>query len=139
MLQKIFHLMFIAPLAVMLMASPTAEASRLQPIYKPDPIAVPAGKSISDVKEAIRKALFSLDFKTKDVAPGEMESAHTMQSRGKEYTAVLAIKYDSKTVRISYKDSKELNYDQKSGVIHATYNRWVHNVEKRIRGNLGSY
>ncbi len=139
MLQKIFRLMFLAPLAAMLMASPSAEAGRLQPIYTPDPIPVPAGKGINEVKEAIHKALFSLDFKTKDTGPGELETTHVKHSKDMEHTAVLTIKYDSKTVRISYKDSKDLNYDQKSGEIHGTYNRWVHNVEKRIRGNLGSY
>lgn len=139
MLQKFFRLMLMAPLATLLLASPPAEAGRLQPIYTPDPIEVPAGKSAEDVKQAIRKALFSLDFKTKDIGPGHLEATHVKNSKDLVHTAVLTIKYNSKTVHISYKDSKDLNYDQAKGEIHGTYNRWVHNVEKRIRSDLGSY
>jgi hypothetical protein len=139
MLQKMFRSLFVAPLALMLMASPAAEAGRLQPIYTPDPIEIPAGKSGEEVKQGIRKALFSLDFKTKDIGPGQLEATHVKNSKDMVHTAVLSIQYDSKTVRIRYKDSKDLNYDQKAGEIHGTYNRWVRNVEKRIRGNLGSY
>ncbi len=139
MLQKISRLMLMAPLAAMLMASPSAEAGRLQPIYTPDPIEIPAGKGADEVKLAIRKALFGLDFKTKDIGPGHLEATHVKQSKDMAHTAVLTIKVDSKTVRISYKDSKDLNYDEKAGEIHGTYNRWVRNVEKRIRSDLGSY
>lgn len=139
MLQKISRLMLMAPLAAMFMASPSAEAGRLQPIYTPDPIEVPAGKSVEHVKQAIHKALFGLDFKTKDIGPGHLEATHVKNSKDMAHTAVLTIEYDSKIVRISYKDSKDLNYDQAKGEIHGTYNRWVRNVEKRIRSELGSY
>ena len=137
--QKFSRLLLMAPLATLLMASSSAEAGRLQPIYTPDPIEVPAGKSVEDVKKSLRKALFSLDFKTKDIGPGHLEATHVKNSKDMVHTAVLTIKYDNKTVRISYKDSKDLNYDQTKGEIHGTYNRWVHNVEKRIRSDLGSY
>ena len=50
-----------------------------------------------------------------------------------------AIIFDAKSVRISYKDSEELNYDKESGVIHKTYNNWVRNLEKSIRANLGAF
>jgi hypothetical protein len=139
MLQTIFRPMYMLALAALLMASPWAEAGRLQPIYTPDPIDIPAGKSANDVNQGIRKALFSLDFKTKEIGPGHLEATHVKHSRDMEHTAVLTVKYDSKTVRITYKDSKDLNYDPKEGEIHGTYNRWVRNVEKRIRSNLGSY
>ena len=137
--QKIFRSLLMAPLALMLLASTAAEAARIEPIYTPDPIEIPAGKSGEEVKLGIRKALFSLDFKTKEIGPGQLEATHIKNSRDRVHTAVLSIQYDSKTVRIRYKDSKDLNYNSKTGEIHGTYNRWVRNVEKRIRGNLGSY
>lgn len=136
---KLIRFMAIVPFAVLLMTSSPVQAGKIQPIYTPDPIEVPAGKSTEEVKMVIRKALFDLDFKTKEVAPGHLEATHVKRSKDKEHTAVLTIKYDAKMVRIAYKDSKDLNYDQAAGEIHGTYNRWVKNVEKRIRGNLGSY
>jgi hypothetical protein len=137
MLQKLFRFTAIVPFMAMLIASPSAEASRIQPIYTPDPIEVPAGKSANDVKSAVRKALTGLDFQVKDMGPGHMEATHVKHSRDMAHTAVLTIKYDTKAVHISYKDSKDLNYDQAKGEIHGTYNRWVQNVEKRIRSELG--
>lgn len=136
---KIYRILFMFPLVPLFVGSPAAEAARIQPLYTPDPIEVPAGKGPAEVKLAIRKALFSLDFKTRELGPGTLEATHAKHSKDQEHTAVLSIQYDTRTVLIRYKDSKDLNYDASSGEIHATYNRWVRNVEKRIRGNLGSY
>lgn len=139
MLIKLIRFMAMTPFAMLLMASPSAQAGKLQPIYTPEPIEIPAGKSAKEVKTDIQKALFGLDFKTKEIAPGHIEATHVKHSKDMEHTAVLTIKYDAKTVRIMYKDSKDLNYDPGAGKIHGTYNRWVKNVEKSIRSNLGSY
>ena len=139
MLIKLIRFMVLAPFALLLLASPPAQAGKLQPLYTPEPIDIPAGKSAEEIKTGIRKALFNLDFKTKEIAPGHLEATHVKHSKDKEHTAVLTIKYNAKVVRITYKDSKDLNYDPAAGEIHATYNRWVRNVEKSIRGNLGSY
>ena len=139
MLKKLIRFMAMTPFAVMLMASPSAQAGKIQPIHTPEPIEIPAGKSAEEIKTGIRKALFGLDFKTKEIAPGHLEATHVKRSKDMEHTAVLTIKYDAKTVRIMYKDSKDLNYDPGAGKIHGTYNRWVKNVEKSIRSNLGSY
>ena len=139
MLIKLIRFIAMAPFAILLLASPPAQAGKMQPIYTPEPFDIPAGKSAEEIKVGIRKALFSLDFKTKEIAPGHLEATHVKHSKDMVHMAVLTIKYDAKAVRITYKDSKDLNYDPAAGEIHGTYNRWVKNVEKRIRSNLGSY
>ena len=125
---------FIALLAVPAYAANTA------PIYTPEPIEVPAGKSTEEVKKAVRKALFDKDWEIREIGPGHVQGKHT-KSGGKDklHVAVLDVRFDTKSVRIGYKDSQELNYDKASGVIHKTYNNWVRNLEKNIRANLGAY
>ena len=125
---------FVALLAMPVYAANTA------PIYTPEPIQVPAGKSAEVVKKAVRKALFDKDWEVREIGPGHLQGKHT-KSGGKDklHVAVLDVRFDAKSVRISYKDSQELNYDKAAGVIHKTYNNWVHNLEKSIRANLGAY
>jgi hypothetical protein len=65
--------------------------------------------------------------------------AHQESGKDKLHVAVLEVRFDTKNVRIGYKDSQELNYDKAAGVIHKTYNNWVRNLEKNIRANLGAY
>lgn len=128
----------LLPFAALLIASPLVQAA--EPIYTPDPIVVPAGKDAEVVRQAVRKALFKRGFEIKEVGAGHIESKHTKSGRkGAQHIAVLTIKFDSKSVRISYKDSQDLDYDAKDGTIHKTYNRWVRSVEKDIRASLGSY
>jgi len=124
---------FIALLAVPAYAANTA------PLYKPEPIEVPAGKSADDVKKAVRKALFEKDWEVREIGPGHLQGKHTKTSRGKSHVAVVDVRFDTKSVRISYKDSEELNYDAGAGIIHKTYNNWARNLEKNIRSNLGAF
>ena len=125
---------FVALLVLPVYAANTA------PIYTPEPIQVPAGKSAEDVKTAVRKALFDKDWEAREIGPGHLQGKHT-KSGGKDrlHVAVLDVRFDTKSVRISYKDSQELNYDKAAGVIHKTYNNWVRNLERNIRANLGAY
>ncbi|HEX9625646.1 MAG TPA: hypothetical protein VGA00_01780 [Acidiferrobacterales bacterium] len=126
------------PFAALLFASPLTHAA--EPIYTPEPIVVPAGKSQEAVRQAIRKALFSKNFEIKEVGGGHIEGKYTKSGRkGARHVAVITVRYDAKAVKISYKDSEDLDYDAKDGTIHKTYNRWVRNVEKSIRASLGSY
>jgi hypothetical protein len=135
--KKLARLAVALPL-VALLAGP-AYAARTSPIYSPEPIPVPAGKSIEDVKKAVRKALFDKDWEARDIAPGHIQGKHTKTDKKSSYTAVVDVKFDTKTVRISYKDSENLNYDAKDQTIHKTYNGWAKNLEREIRGALGAY
>lgn len=131
--------LFAALPMIALLATP-AYAANTAPLYTPEPIQVPAGKSAEDVKKAVRKALFDKAWEIREIGPGHQQGKHTKSGgKGKLHVAVVDVRFDAKSVRIVYKDSQELNYDKESGVIHKTYNGWAKNLEKNIRANLGSY
>jgi len=134
MLKKIIQWSAVLPF-VALVAVP-AYAARTAPIYTPEPIQVPAGKSTADVQKAIKKACFDKGWESREVGPGHIQAKYTKQNK---YTAVVDIKYDAKAVRISYKDSENLNYDAGQKIIHKTYNNWVHYLERNIRADLGAF
>lgn len=123
---------------VALLAGP-AHAARTAPIYNPEPIQVPAGKSMEEIKKAVHKALFNKEWQARDIGPGHVQGKHTKTDKKMSYTAVVDVKFDTKTVTISYKDSENLNYDAKEQTIHKTYNGWAKNLEREIRGVLGAY
>lgn len=137
MFKLLVRLSAVLPL-VALLAAP-AHAGKHDPLYTPEPIEVPAGTSGEAVKKAIRKALFDKGWDAREIGPGHIQGKHTKTSRDESYTAVVDIKYDSKAVRISYKDSENLNYEKSDNTIHGTYNKWIKNIERNIRSNLGSY
>ncbi|HJX18833.1 MAG TPA: hypothetical protein VJ437_11680 [Acidiferrobacterales bacterium] len=131
--------LFAALPFVALLAMP-AHAANTAPIYTPEPIQVPSGKNAEAVKNAVRKALFDRGWEVREIGAGHLQGKHTKSGgKGKMHVAVLDVRFDSKSVRIGYKDSQELNYDKESGVIHKTYNNWVRNLERNIRANLGAY
>ena len=135
--KNIFSLFGILPF-IALLAMP-AQAASTAPMYKPEPIQVPAGKGPEAVKKAVRKAFFDKNWEAREIGPGHLQGKHTKSGKGKLHVAVVDVRFDAKSVRISYKDSQELNYNKESGVIHKTYNNWIRNLEKNIRANLGSY
>lgn len=122
---------------VALLATPAHAGPKTAPIYNPPPIQVPAGQSLEAVKKAVRKSLFERDWETREIGPGHLQGKHTKSGKNGDYTAVVDVKFDSKTVRITYKSSENLNYS--NGSIHKTYNNWATNLERTIRGNLGAY
>jgi len=138
MLKRLTILSFTAAMFAML-AGVTAHASGV-PIYKPDPIAVPAGKGVDQVKRAIRKAGFDKGWEVREIGAGHMQAKYSKPGRkGLVHVAVVDIRYDAKKIRIVYKNSQDLDYDAGSGTIHKTYNRWIQYLEKNIRANLGAY
>ena len=130
---------WLAMLPFLAVLSMPAQAGRHDPMYVPEPIDVPAGVSAEIVHKAVRKALFDAEFSSRDIAAGHTEGKRIKSSSRNSYFAVVRVDYDSKVVRIRYKDSENLNYDAKDNTIHSTYNRWVRNVERRIRRDLGAY
>lgn len=131
---KLFWVLSLAGL----LAAP-AYAGKNDPMYLPAPIEITGGKSAEDVKRAVRKALFDEEFQARDIAPGQVQGKRTKSGKGGAYSAVVTVHYDSRSVRIAYSGSENLNYDSKNNTIHGTYNRWVRNIEKRVRRNLGAY
>lgn len=137
MLRKIVCLFAVLPF-VALLAAP-AHAGKHDPLYTPDPIQVPAGKSGEDVKKAVKKAFFSKGWQTREIGPGHVQGKYAKTGKNDSYSAVVDVKFDNKGVRIGYKDSENLNYQKSDNTIHGTYNRWVKSLEREIRGNLGAY
>ena len=136
MLNRLFRVITLAPALALFVLSAPVQAARTQPLYNPDPIEVPAGKSAEQVKAAVRKAMVRYSFSIKEIGPGHVEGKHVKHSKSMEHTAVVTVKYDTKSVRITYKDSKDLNYDASKQMIHGTYNRWIRNLEKYTRAYL---
>lgn len=121
-----------------LLAMP-AQASKHDPMYVPEPIEVPSGKGFDEVRKAVRKALFDEGFSAHDIASGDIEAKRTKSGKNGAYSAVVKVRFDSRTIRISYKSSDGLYYDATDNTIHSTYNKWVRNIEKRVRRGLGAY
>lgn len=122
-------------LVLSLLAAPAW--ARLENVYNPDPIQVPAGKSMEQVRQAIRKALVDKGFNVRELGPGHIEGKYNRSGRGGlEHVAVFNVRFDNKIVRITYKSSKDLNYDPATKQIHSTYNKWIRTAEKHIRARL---
>jgi len=125
-----------AALKVLLVAFAAAAlvACTLQPIHNVKGAAVetPGGRpaSMADVEKAILRAGAALGWKMQPVRPGLINATLNLRS----HTAVVDVAYNTRTYDITYKDSKELNYDGTN--IHRNYNGWIQNLDKGIRAQL---
>jgi len=118
---------------------PVAQAAN-PPIYTPEAIVIPSGKGPDQVKKAIRKAAFDKGWEIREVGAGHMQAKHAKPGRkGAMHIAVVDIRLNAKSIRITYKNSQDLDYDAGAQTINKTYNRWLQYLEKNIRANLGAY
>lgn len=106
----------------------------LAPLYKPETIQAASGAP-AELKRAIRKAMYLKDWQIRDLAPGHLQGQF---QKGDKYAIVVDVKYDAKTVSISYRDSSGLNFSS-DGTIHKTYNERVRDLEKAIRAELDAF
>lgn len=104
------------------------------PLYQPEPIQIPAGTTVEQVKKGVRKGLYLKDWLIRDIGPDQL---HGQFNKGDKYTISVELKYDAKIVGISYKDSAGLNYG--GGLIHKTYNERIRDLEKAIRAELDAF
>lgn len=97
-------------------------------------VPVAAGKpaTTADVKAAITKAAVGLGWQVRDVRPGLMYA--NLSLRG--HFAQVAITYNSKSYSITYKNSRNLDYDPSTKSIHHNYNGWVSNLDNAIQARL---
>lgn len=102
------------------------------PVYNVDntPIDVSAKHSSKQIKKAIISAGSSLGWKMKAKKKGHIV-ATLFQRR---HVAIVDIHYNKKSYSITYKDSKNLQYDGKS--IHKFYNKWIRNLDRRIQQHI---
>ncbi|CAM3650981.1 putative lipoprotein [Pseudomonas reidholzensis] len=91
------------------------------------------GYSQSQVQLAILKGIANRGWTAQKLAPGLIQA--DILVRGTHYAAV-DIHYSASEYRISYRDSREMDY--KNGSIHRNYNRWVANLDKNILRELNN-
>ncbi len=87
--------------------------------------------SMDDVQKAIVRAGLALGWQMKPTAPGLIVGTLYLRT----HTAVVDIKYDTRTYSINYKDSTDLDF--KDGTIHKNYNGWIQNLDRGIKIQLG--
>lgn len=106
--------------------------SKLAPIYNPEPILVPDGKQLRQISAAIKRSLLANNWQAQNIGNGHLEAAYKRGS----WQATVAIQYNIREIKITYKDSNGLGYSKATGEIHKTYNGLVQELEQVIRGQI---
>ena len=88
--------------------------------------------TIEDVERGIIRGGVSMGWEMYRKQPGLIEGTLYIGKHVVEVT----IPYNMQSYNISYRNSKNMNYD--SGKIHKSYNRWIDNLNKAIRQSLSS-
>ncbi len=88
---------------------------------------------LSKVESAIKVAAAKKGWRTKKIHKGLIEAS--INPRGK-HLVIVDINYNSKGYKISYKDSKNMNYDPTTNAIHPNYNKWVNYLQRNINYEL---
>ncbi|MCK7498108.1 MAG: hypothetical protein MZW92_50935 [Comamonadaceae bacterium] len=132
MLRKLLSV--FAVLSFVAVTPSVTHSQPIEPLYKPDPIQVPAGYTIASVKRAVRKGMYLKEWQIREARPNFLEG---MFLKGDKYSITLEIEYSDKAVTIRYKDSAGLDYS--GGAIHRTYNERVLSLEKAIRAELDAF
>ncbi|MBA1149004.1 hypothetical protein H0Z60_18290 [Ectothiorhodospiraceae bacterium WFHF3C12] len=109
-------------------------ACKTQPVYNVDGAPVTTASegqpTMEQVKQAIVRAGTSLGWRMEPARDGLIVA--TLVSRG--HMAKVDINYTTSSYSINYKDSRDLDYDGEK--IHKGYNRWIQNLDQRIRSRL---
>jgi len=107
-----------------------------KPIYNVDNAAVVTGAgaapSQADVRRAIVEAAASKGWTVKDIDPTHLQATHV----ARKHMAQVVIEYSTSSYSITYEDSLKLKYN--GTTIHRNYNRWIRNLEHRIRQRLAA-
>lgn len=89
--------------------------------------------SLDDVKQAIVRAGASSGWVMTGEKPGNLVGTY----RERHHTAVVDIKYTTRSYSISHKDSEPgLKHDGET--IHQQYNVWNRDLERRIRAQISA-
>jgi hypothetical protein len=118
----------------------SVQAADLDPLYQPEAVPVPLGKSTEQLRQVIHKVTKDKHWEVRDVGTGHIEARYFKKSRRNQVTsAVVDFHFDSRAIRIRYRESEGLDHNPKDGTISSTYNQWVRTFEKRLRKALNSY
>jgi len=117
-----------------------AQAASTDPLYQPEAIQVPSGTTLEQLRLVIRKVVNDKNWEVRDIGTGHIEARYFKKSRRNQVTsAVVDFHFDSRAIRIRYRESDGLDHNPKDGTISSTYNKWVRTFEKRLRKALNSY
>src|SRR5262245_21497632 len=107
-------------------------ACRSLPVVNEPTIQISTGGKLTEaqIADAIQRRGQVRDWEMADAGPGHFTG--TLHVRG--HTAVTDISYSKTQIKIAYKDSENLNYDE--GKIHRNYNKWVELLADSIRQQL---
>ncbi len=122
-------------LAAALTVSMSAQARHLPvPLVDPAPLTVPAVAKAVDVEKAILVSGAQRGWKAVDNKPGLV----VLEYAPREFSVTVAVAYDTHSVKITYKDSSNMEYGKEGGqtVIHPNYNRWTNNLAHDIEAQL---
>jgi hypothetical protein len=76
------------------------------------------------------RAGVSLGWQMRPTNPGHIVGTLILRT----HTAVVDINYDTAKYSVTYKDSKDLEYDGTN--IHSNYNGWIQRLDNAIRSQL---
>ncbi len=88
--------------------------------------------SLEEIGNTIVRAGASLNMQMRKVRPGLINATYAVRG----VSAVMEIKYSTKSYSIEYKDSQGLKYDGTN--IHKNYNSWVQNLNNRIQAQMSA-
>lgn len=105
---------------------------KASPVYNVEnaPIEVSSKHNSDNIKKAIIRAGVALGWKMKAKEKGHIVATLFLR----KFVAIVDIKYNTKSYSITYKDSKNLQYDGTN--IHKNYNGWIKNLDRGIQSQL---
>ena len=119
--------------AVLLLLVLAVAGCRSATVLQPEiDVVLLATRTEAQVAEAIKRAGKERGWEMVDAGPGHITGTLRVRER---YLAVTDISYSPAQIRIAYKDSRGLDYDD--GKIHKGYNKWVKRLSDAIRKELG--
>lgn len=87
--------------------------------------------SMAALGKMIRMTAADRGWTTKRIGRGRIEA----RLANREHLAVVDITFNRRHFSITYKDSRNMNYD--GSTIHAKYSSWVRNLANDIKANAG--
>ena len=122
---------FFAALLVLMVAS-----CRQAMVYDVDNMVLnaPPTATMKDVEAAIKRAGAGLGWQVRTISPGLLEARLPIRT----HLAVTAIRFDTQTFSITYKDSMNLKYNAGNKTIHSNYVSWVQNLQNAILAEVSS-
>ena len=110
---------------------------RAAPIYNandvPFPTPVQRALTMDDYRGAIIRAGTKRGWSFRDEGPGHLVGDVAVRAK---HFATVDVTFDTEKFSITYRDSRNLNYDGSRGEIHPNYNSWVNNLQADIQSEI---